>query len=49
MNKEEAAAIVAEHLKGYRKRSHAELQVLLDEQEVYEIAGPSGTVYQLEF
>ena len=49
MNKKEATAILAEHLKEYRKRSYAELQFLLNEQEVCEVAGPSGTVYQLEF
>ncbi len=49
MNKTEARAILAQHLREYREKAYADLLYLLHEQDNLEVAGPSGTWYQLEF
>jgi hypothetical protein len=48
MDKEEAKRILAQELAKYRRRSYADLQRLLKEVDAYEIAGLSGTNYQIE-
>lgn len=49
VNKEEARAIVSAQLKQLRTRPYDELRRrLLDRQETFDIAGPSGTRYQVE-
>lgn len=49
MDKEEAKAILAKELEVYRQRSYNDLLHLLDTQDVAEITGSSGVLYQLEF
>jgi len=48
MDTTEARAILAEQLARYRTNSYARLRDLIDSQDVLEIRGPSGAVYQLE-
>jgi hypothetical protein len=48
MDKDEARQILSRHLAGYRNRTHADLVRVLGEVDVAEIAGPSGTKYQIE-
>ena len=49
MDKTEAKKILTEQLERYRKRSHAELTQLIDQQETLTVVGASGTEYGLEF
>ncbi len=49
MDKREAKAILAGQLNEYRRRSHVELQALIESQETLEVTGELGTCYQLEF
>ena len=48
MNKNEARSILEEELLRYRKLPHADLLYLLDNQDTFERASPSGAIYQLE-
>jgi hypothetical protein len=48
MDKEEARALLQSHLQTYRSRPYRELLALLDEPQVAELVGPSGTTYQVE-
>ena len=48
MNKDEARALLDESLGRYRKLGYRSLQRLLDEQDVFEVTGPSGARYQVE-
>ena len=49
MSKEEARALIEEKLASYRHRPYAELVKLIDEPDVFEVIGPSGAKYQIEF
>ena len=48
MNRDEAQAVLLGELERYRTNSRAELQRLLSEQDVNEVRGASGTIYQVE-
>jgi len=48
MDNAEAAALLKEHLEGYRLRSCADLVTLLGKPQVAEPRGASGATYQLE-
>lgn len=49
MNKQEAEEIVKKQLDVYRKRPYSELVEMIDADPlVYELRGPSGTLYQIE-
>lgn len=49
MDRDEARAILKEHVARYRAKSYADLLHLLEDQDVFEAPGASGTRYQLEF
>ena len=49
MDKTEARKILTEQLERYRKKSHAELTQMIDQQETLTVVGASGTEYGLEF
>ena len=49
MDNDEALAILERHLEQYRRLSFAELLGLLDGPRTFEVVGPGGTTYQLEF
>ena len=51
MNKDEARRILLEHLARYKQRSYSELALLVaaKQEDIFEVAGPTGTTYQLEF
>ena len=48
MDNAEAAALLKDHLDGYRLRSYADLVTLLGKPQVVELRGASGATYQLE-
>jgi hypothetical protein len=48
MNLDEAQAVLRGELERYRSNSRGELQRLLSEQDVKEVRGASGTIYQVE-
>ena len=48
MNKDEAQAILSDQLKSFTARSYSELTALIDKPIDVEIAGLSGTKYQIE-
>ena len=48
MNKDEAKAILSDQLKSFTARSYSELAALIDKPVDVEIAGLSGTKYQIE-
>lgn len=48
MDNAEAAALLKEHLEGYRLRSYADLVTLLGKPQAGELRGASGATYQLE-
>ena len=48
MNKQEARSVLEDRLLPYRSVGYQGLLRLLKEQDVFEVAGTSGTVYQLE-
>ena len=48
MDLEEAHTVLLVELERYRDNTHGELQRLLSEQDVKEVRGASGTVYQVE-
>jgi hypothetical protein len=48
MDHEEARSILRTELDKYRGATHSELQRLLTEQDVKEVAGGSGKIYQIE-
>jgi len=51
MDKKEAREILAEHLGRYRAKTYSDLLPLVEAKQVdaFEVRGPSGTEYQLEF
>jgi hypothetical protein len=49
VDKNEAQAILSDHLAEYRKRTYAKLLPLLEQPETAEIIADSGAWYQLEF
>jgi len=49
MDKKEARSILKEHLARYRAKPYPDLLYLLEDQDTFEVTGPSGTQYQLEF
>lgn len=48
MDKHEAAALLRDHLEGYRRRTYGDLVGLLGRPQVAELRGASGTTYQVE-
>ena len=48
MDNGEAAALLKDHLDGYRLRSYADLVTLLGKPQVAELRGASDATYQLE-
>lgn len=48
MDENEAQELLTRQLDRYRTRSHRELQSLITEPHVMELAGPSGTRYCIE-
>ena len=48
MDNREAAAVLREHLAGYRRRSYSELVGLRGRPQIAELQGGSGTRYQVE-
>jgi hypothetical protein len=48
MNEQEGKDLLYEHLKEYRGLPYGALVALLDQPQVAEVTGPSGTKYQLE-
>lgn len=48
MNQQEARSVLEGQLLPYRSLGYERLLRLLKEQDVFEVAGASGTVYQLE-
>lgn len=48
MNIQEAREILRRHLDRYRGQSYADLVRLIQEQDMSEVAGASGTSYQIE-
>lgn len=48
MDKAEAQRLLAGQIEHLRKLSHGELRERLDQEETFELQGPSGTTYQLE-
>jgi hypothetical protein len=48
MENAEARKLLITELARYRRKTHADLQRLLQTQDTFEIEGPSGTRYQVE-
>ncbi len=48
MDKEKARAVLAEALRPYRATSYAALRDMIGEVDVYQIANPDGTDFQIE-
>jgi hypothetical protein len=48
MDRDEAVAILQRHLDLYRAKSYNELVALMGKPEIVEVAGASGSQYQLE-
>lgn len=48
MDSHDARAVVTEQLRRYRTLTYEELRRLLNEQDCFEIRGPSGVSYQIE-
>ena len=48
MNRDEARALLAAHLAGYRPYPHSRLAELVGSVETADVRGADGTVYQLE-
>jgi hypothetical protein len=48
MDKGEAAALLKQHLEGYRRRSYSDLVTLLGSPQTAELVGSSGIKYQVE-
>ena len=48
MNREEAQRLLEDQLLPYRSLGYERLLRLLKKQDVFEVVGASGTVYQLE-
>jgi len=48
MDKQEAQAVLTEHLAQYRARSYADLAALIGQSGCVEIKGASGVPYQVE-
>ena len=48
MDNREAAALLREHLDGYRRRTYHDLVGLRDRRQVAELRGGSGRTYQIE-
>ena len=49
MNKEEALAVLDQHLALFVRRSYAELAAIIDHPQSAHASGPSGAAYQIEF
>ena len=48
MDKQEAKRVLKDQLVPYRSLGYERLRRLLNEQDVFEVTGASGTVYQVE-
>lgn len=48
MDKERARAVLAEALQPYRAKSHAALRDLIGQTDVFQIANPDGSDFQIE-
>ncbi len=48
MDRSTAATILRREVERYALRSRAELTLLVDQIEAYEVVGPGGTAYQVE-
>ncbi len=48
MNRDEARALLRQHLEKYRERAYAELAKMVDACDVASVSGPSGVAYQIE-
>jgi hypothetical protein len=48
MDKEKARAVLAEALRPYRAKSYAALRDLIGQVDVYQIANPDGSDFQIE-
>ena len=48
MNKREARSVLASVMAGYRSQPYALLAERVGQEDVFESAGPSGAVYQVE-
>ena len=48
MNEQEGREVLYQHLREYRGRPYEALVALLGQPQLAEVAGPSGTNYQLE-
>lgn len=49
MDKDEASAVLDQHLAIFVRRSYAELAAIVDQSQSAQANGPSGTAYQIEF
>ena len=49
MNKEEAVAVLDQHLAEFIRRPYAELAAIVDQPQGTDAVSPSGTAYQIEF